>query len=338
MPDNKAASIRYNIIDQCLRNTMRKWTKKALLDEVNKHLMSRYNIEGISLSMIRNDIEAMQNIHGAPIIYVKKGKEVHYFYEDPSFSIQNIPISEEDILRLNEAVHLLKQINGFTLSDGIEEVLFKLERKVKMHPGKLSVIYFENSPAIKGIEILEDIYTAILNKKVLKIAYQSFTQSQPQDWLIHPYLMKEYNNRWFLFGLHHLTRSIGIYPLDRMNSVRVSGETYIDNTTLSADDYFKNIIGVTIPVDGKIEKVILEFSSSRAPYVLTKPMHPSQLLVETKKDGKTIIEITVIPNRELESVIMSYGCDVKVISPIFLSEKIKHIAKQLVECYREGND
>jgi len=333
MPENKAAVIRYGMIDQCLRNTMRKWTKKTLLDEVNKKLKSHYEIHGISLSMIRNDIAAMQSIYGAPIMFKKEGKEVYYYYEDPSFSIQNIPVSEEDILRLNEAVHLLKQINGFTLSEGIEEVLVKLERKVKMHSVKRSVICFENAPAIKGIELLEDIYTAILQKKVLRIAYQSFTQDQPQEWLIHPYLIKEYNNRWFLFGLHHITGSIGIYPLDRMHSVKVTSEVYIKNTTLSPDDYFKNIIGVTIPPNGIIERVVLEFSAARAPYVLTKPIHHSQRTVEIKEDRKVIIEIAVIPNPELESVIMSFGCDVTVKSPISLSEKIKQIAKKLVECY-----
>lgn len=151
--------------------------------------------------------------------------------------------------------------------------------------------------------------------------------------VIHPYLLKEYNNRWFLFGLHHLTKSIGNYPLDRMHSVKVNFEAYIENTVLSTDDYFKNIIGVTIPADGKLEKIILEFSASRAPYVLTKPIHRSQSTVEIKEDGKTMIEITVIPNRELESVIMSYGCDVKVISPLALSERIEVIAKQLMDCY-----
>ncbi len=316
---------------------MRRWTKKALLNEVNNRLKNNYDTKGVSLSMIRNDMEALQTVYGAPISCKKEGKEVYYYYDDPTFSIQNIPVSAEDIMRLNEAVHLLKQINGFTLSNGMEEVLDRLERKVKMHPVRQSVIQFENSPPAKNIDFLEDIYTAILSKKVLKIAYQPFTQSEPQDWLIHPYLLKEYNNRWFLFGLHHLTTSIGNYPLDRMHSVKVNSEAYIENTVLSTDDYFKNIIGVTIPVDGRIENVLLEFSASRAPYVLTKPIHGSQNLVETRDDGKTIIEITVIPNRELESVIMSYGCDVKVISPITLKDKIKEMAKQLVDCYSGNN-
>lgn len=85
-----------------------------------------------------------------------------------------------------------------------------MEKRAKLHEGNQSVIAFENPPPPKGIEFLEDIYIAIINKKVLKICYQSFKQTKPQDWLIHPYLLKEYNNCWFLPGMYEATKTIGI--------------------------------------------------------------------------------------------------------------------------------
>lgn len=334
MPVNKAARLRYEIIDECLRNAMKKWSRKSLLEQVNKKLLTEHDQkEGISPSMLRKDMEAMESIYGAPIENKQEGKEVFYYYEDTSFSIQNIPLEEVDLLRLNEAVHLLKQIKGFTLSAGIEEVVHKLEKRAKLHGGNYSVIAFENSPAPKGIEFLEDLYLAILNKKVLKICYQSFKQTEPQDWLIHPYLLKEYNNRWFLLGLYEASKTIGIYGLDRMHSVKVNALAYVENTTLKADDYFENIIGVTLPANASVETIELEFSASRAPYVATKPIHHSQKILAQLENGKLIVQLTVIPNLELESLILSFGCDVKVLQPKSLMDKINFIAETMLKCY-----
>ncbi len=241
MPVNKAARIRYEIIDECLRNPMQKWTRNSLLQKVNEKLLAEHEQSGISASMLRKDMEAMQSVYGAPIDSKQDGREFYYFYEDTSFSIQKISLNERDLLLLNEAAHLLKQIKGFTLSEEIEEVVSKLEKRSKPETSSLSVIAFENPPAAKGIEFLEDIFIAIGNKKVLKICYQSFNQSEPQDWFIHPYVLKEYNNRWFLLGLFDTTKTTGTYALDRMHSVKVSSLAYQENKTLNVEDYFKNI-------------------------------------------------------------------------------------------------
>jgi predicted DNA-binding transcriptional regulator YafY len=335
MPVNKAARIRYEIIDECLRNGMQKWTRKMLLQKVNEKLLAEYNVAGISPSMLRKDMEAMQSIYGAPIEGKQEGKDVYYFYEDSSFSIQDLPLEEEDLLRLNEAVHLLKQIKAFTLSENIAEVVQKLEKRARLKGGNHSVIFFDNPPAPKGIELLEDIYMAILNRHVLKINYQSFKQAVPHERLIHPYFLKEYNNRWFLLGLVEETKTIGTYALDRVHSVKVSSNKYEENILLNAVDYFENIIGVTLPANTAIENVLLEFSAPRAPYVITKPLHHSQQQTQRNENGSIVIQIQVIPNPELESLILSFGCDVKVLRPESLKNKLSLIVGRMVKCYGE---
>ncbi len=135
--------------------------------------------------------------------------------------------------------------------------------------------------------------------------------------------------------MYESTKTIGIYALDRMHSVKVNALAYEENTTLKADDYFKNIIGVTLQADATTEIIELEFSALRAPYVTTKFIHHSQKIIEQKEDGKIIIQLKVITNLELESVILSFGCDVKVLKPLSLKDKMNLIAERMVKCYEK---
>ncbi|HRO41889.1 MAG TPA: hypothetical protein PL009_03595 [Flavipsychrobacter sp.] len=96
MPVNKAARFRFEIIDECLRSSSRKWSKAELLKYVNRRLELHFG-EGtnISASQLRYDIEHMQTECSAPIEMYKDGKSFYYRYEDPQFSIKSIPIAEK---------------------------------------------------------------------------------------------------------------------------------------------------------------------------------------------------------------------------------------------------
>ncbi|MBS1585996.1 MAG: hypothetical protein JSS82_10685 [Bacteroidetes bacterium] len=197
MPVNKAAKLRYEIIDECLRNPKRKWAKSDLLQFVNRRLSLEHG-EGteISTSQLRYDLEAMQTECGAPIEMYREGKSYYYRYEDPDFSIKNIPIEQEDIVKLNDAIKLLQQIKGFTIAEEMADIVHRLENKYHFETTENKpAISFEASPEMRGIEHLEDIYHAIIRKNVLKITYQTFNAKTSRVWHIHPYLLKEYNNR-----------------------------------------------------------------------------------------------------------------------------------------------
>ena len=157
--------------------------------------------------------------------------------------------------------------------------------------------------------------------------------SEPQDWLIHPYLLKEYNNRWFLLGMYETTKTIGTYALDRMHTVKVNSLEYIENTTLNSDDYFKNIIGVTLPANALVETIELNFSASRAPYISTKPIHHSQKIISLNEDGSIIVQLQLIQNKEFESLLLNFGADVKVLQPVSLINKMKLTAESISRMY-----
>ena len=107
--------------------------------------------------------------------------------------------------------------------------------------------------------------------------------------------------------------------LDRIESVEETNEEYLP-TDIDWEDYFYDIVGVTLPQGVEKQEIVLLFSPEVAPYVITKPIHPSQWH-KIEPSGLTV-KIKVIPNYELENVILSYAEKVVVISPLDLKEKI----------------
>ncbi|XZF16123.1 helix-turn-helix transcriptional regulator [Chitinophagaceae bacterium MMS25-I14] len=337
MPVNKAARFRFEIIDECLRNTARKWSKAELLRYVNRRLELHFGSDtSISVSQLRYDIESMQAEYGAPVEMYKDGRNYYYRYEEPDFSIKSIPIDEEDIVKLNNAVQLLQQIKGFTIADDIAEIVKRLESRYKfVNNGDSDFISFESSPELHGMENLEDIYHAIIRQNVLRISYQTFRAQQPRSWHIHPYLLKEYDNRWYLLGYTEEKSSIGIFALDRMREIKVVKKPFIKNEFVNGEDYFRDVIGVTILPDRKPEAVELYFYSAVAPYIKTKPMHHSQEILSQDEDGNMKVRIQVVPNPELLNILLGYGKDVKVLQPAWLADEVKKIAADLLDHYKE---
>jgi predicted DNA-binding transcriptional regulator YafY len=148
--------------------------------------------------------------------------------------------------------------------------------------------------------------------------------------VIHPYHVKQYNNRWFLFGLEQtpLGDRIANRPLDRIVKFSISNVPFIPNTTIDFTKHFDDVVGVTIPEDFvEKETVVLKFDAERFPYAVSKPIHHSQKIIS---EDDCILQIEVRPNKELESVIFSYFPHVEVLAPESLRQDFKEkIGKNL---------
>ncbi len=325
MAQNKNALIRYKTIDKCLQNHFRKWTLNDLIDACSDAL---YEYEGrdinVSKRTIQLDIQLMRSDklgYNAPIIcYEKK----YYKYEDPNYSITDIPLTENDMNVLSETVEMLKQFKDFSLFSELGGIIQKLEDKIYTEKtSNASIIHLDKNENLKGLEHLDVLYQAILKKIVLMIQYQSFKARQPTPTIFHPYILKEFNNRWFLVGRKADEDKITTFALDRIVSIEPSLKEDYRDENFDGDAYYKNTIGVTVFDTAGIREVILKIDRSNAPYVLTKPFHHSQEILERSKDGSVTIKISVHQNFELERLILGFGETIEVLKPRILRNRIK---------------
>jgi predicted DNA-binding transcriptional regulator YafY len=325
MPVNRNALIRFRTIDKCLQNRRRKWTIENLIEACNDALYEYEGIDkGVSMRTIRMDLNAMRSDklgYNAPIIVEQKK---YYTYEEADYSIANNPLSSQDLSVLQEASLLLQQFKGFAHFTDMNELIQKLEDKIYSETsGHQSVIDFEKNDLLEGIHWLDILYKAVIKKQALNLKYQSFKAYTPTEFIVYPYLLKEYRNRWFLLAMHKKGNEIITFALDRMKQIDIlEKETFKVHKNFDATNYFNNIIGVTKNIGNRPVTITFLANAYHAPYIKTKPLHHSQKIKETTKLG-IIFTIDVIPNFELEKEILGFGDGIKILSPANFVKVIK---------------
>jgi predicted DNA-binding transcriptional regulator YafY len=333
MAITKYPLIRYKILDKCFRNTGKKYFIEDLIKECENVILEMDSeSSGISVRQIREDIAFMKSAEGWSIEIEdnRVGRKMYYRYVDPNFSINNMPLNEIEINRLMEAVDTLSQFKGMPQFKWLNEIVPKLQQGISIK--KEIIIEFDNNEYLKGIDYLGQIYNAIYYKKVLLIEYQPFESESSINFTIHPHYLKQYNNRWFLFGFNNENEKADWnLAIDRIKNITEVSIKYKANE-IDWSDYFEDIIGVTKPIDTLPEKIILHFYGKTGKYMETKPIHGSQKSNWITNDTLEL-KLNLIINYELERLILSYADTVKVIHPLELEKKIKGRLKQADNLY-----
>jgi predicted DNA-binding transcriptional regulator YafY len=281
----------------------------------------------MDLQMMRSDKLG----YNAPIIVLEKK---YYTYEDPDYSITNIPLTDQDLGKLTEVVEILRQFKGFSHFQELSGMVQRLENKIYSAKTKQEpIIDFEKNENLKGLEHIETLYQSIVNKKTVTLNYQSFKARQANEFTFHSYYLKEYRNRWFVLGIKTKNAPLMTLALDRIIEIKESDVKYLAQKNFNLAEYFENVIGVTVEPQGKPEEVILFADRETAPYIITKPLHHSQKIIEQESNGVTL-SINVQLNFELEREILGFGDRIKVISPERLKRRIKEKFEQALDLYQ----
>lgn len=335
MATNKNATIRYQALNRCFRNPGRQYYIDDLIEACNESLMDLDpSSSGVKRRQIFDDIKFMRDSRGfnAPIESFKDGKKAFYRYEDLSFSINNQPLNEQEAQQLKESLLTLSRFKGMPQLEWIEEMITRLESSFNLKSNMSQVIEFEQNPYLKGLDFFSLLYQAIADQKTLEITYKSFKETESKTFIVHPYYLKQYNNRWFLFGQHHSLNKLSNLALDRIEKIEGSNIVFLP-TDIDFQEYFEDIVGVTIPENGEVQSVIIEIKNSRFPYVYSKPIHGSQKILE-RREEVTIIQLKLILNYEVESLLFSFGGDIRIIEPEKLIKSIISKAEQTFLQYK----
>ncbi len=329
MPVNRNALIRYKTIDNCLRNRYRKWTLDDLIDACSDALYEFEGIDkGVSKRTVQMDIQMMRSEklgYSAPIVITERK---FYTYEEADYSITNIPLTDQDLGKLSEVADILRQFKGFTHFQELSGMVEKLEDKIHVSKTKgRPVIHLETNDNLKGLEFIDPLFQSITNRKTITITYQSFKARKPEAFVFHPVLLKEYRNRWFLLGKRRPDSPFMLLALDRIIEIAKSNVELMEYDQNYISNYLKDVVGVSVSEGAPVREVKLFIDHSNAPYVLTKPIHHSQKLVERNDQG-IIVSINVQLNFELERELLGFGERLKVLSPPrlrgLIREKLQH--------------
>jgi predicted DNA-binding transcriptional regulator YafY len=335
MPKNKEALIRYRVINKCLLD--RKYVTK---EELKKACERALDIYPIGERTIDADINAMRNDERlgylAPIKIDRSRRA--YYYEDPAYSIDNIPLNEEELESIVFASKLLEQFKGVEIFERFAGSVQKLVNAVNAYRNNdedtyRNFIEFEKVDEAKGNEYLEPLINALKNREVLKIEYKTFTARKNTVNIIHPYLLKEYRNRWYLVGFNEKYSGIRTYSLDRFVNLEVDTSIDFIDKGFDAKKYYENVIGISV-LNKKPVEILIAFTENQAQYVITQPLHSSQELVTTSHN-KYIFKYFLVPNFEFIAQILGWGEEVEIIKPKILRKEMQILLRRMVQKYNE---
>lgn len=324
MPTNKHAIIRYQTLDKCFKNTGKRYYIEDLLEACNAAIFEfDTKSVGIKKRQLYDDIRFMESAQGfsIPLEKVKDGRRAYYKYEDSSFSINNQPLNDAEAEQLKSAMLVLGRFKGLPQFEWVNELLPKLDQTFNLSNLDQEIISFDTNIYLVGLEHISYLFSAIQNNQALNMTYQSFNSKEEQTFVFHPYHIKQFNNRWFVFGKHNDYNNLTNLALDRIKNIDHASIPLDKSEQVDFEDYFDDIIGVTKPNNEKLIKIVCLAEPSLAPYLKTKPIHGSQKKVDETEEGFTF-SIEVIPNYELNKRILSFGSALTVLEPNNLKDVI----------------
>jgi predicted DNA-binding transcriptional regulator YafY len=335
MATNKHATIRYHALDRCFSNYGRKYFIEDLIDACNEAIYEFAGIEnGVKRRQVFDDINFMESEQGwsIPLERKKDGKRVYYRYSDKSFSIKNHGINQAEAERLKETLTILTRFKGMPQFEWIEEMQIRLEDTFKLKGNIQSSVGFEQNSFLKGLNHFTGIFNAIQHEVTLKVKYQGYKQEIPSEVILHPWYLKQYNNRWFLFGLNENYNTITNLALDRIIEFEESKMKFRKNVKVNFDEYFDDVIGVTVKREASVEKLLIKLSKEIWPYIESKPLHGSQK-IKSRSEKEVLIELAVQINHELLALLFSYMDAIEVIEPESLKERFKSLSETVYKKY-----
>lgn len=335
MPHIKNALLRYRIIDKCLRNNFKKFpSKQDLREACEEALYGSIDGGNICDSTIEKDMFSMKMEHDAPIKYSKIEKG--YYYENPDFTIDQVPLNEEDLKAIKFAAYTLLQFREVDMfkqfGNAIDKIVDRVSISDKASENDVNeFVQFETAVSVGGSEFLALILEGIQKSVALYFEYENFTTNIVKPRKVCPLLLKEYRNRWYLISHDIVKGRITTYALDRMSNVSLSEEKITKPADFNSNDYFKYSIGISSSETAP-EKVRFKALNVAAKYIESQPFHHSQKILK-KGNNKTIFELEIFISEEFIRSILSFGGELEITSPKSLRDNILQRIKKVNSIY-----
>lgn len=332
MPKTKNALIRQRVIDRCLGSAW-DYSIKDLMEACNKELSSYGEHPVTAMNTIREDVNQIcSNYPNAKVVQRRVGRNIFYSYEDTNYSIFKIPFKDDEVAQLTQTLMILSRFEGMPQFEWVEDFIHRFKSSLKLTFSDEPIVGFDENVDLKGREYFAPLFSAISNKQVLSVRYKNFKRYEVEQIIVHPYYLKQYNNRWFLLGLTEPKFRLSILALDRIESIDTLHQEYVENRDINFQEYFDDMIGVSRPFGKELQKVIFRVSNDLVPYIRTKPLHGTQRELSSDEDGVRM-QIEVYVNFELEQLILSHGEKIEVLEPIALREQIQQRIKACMKKY-----
>lgn len=316
MPINKKAYRRYKVIDACLRNKMRQYpSMNDLIDALEEKLDISTTPE-----TVQKDIAAMKLPHpdgfDAPIKYNRS--RGGYEYLDKDYSISGVALNSVDIDAIKEAIDVLSAIGGTRVGKkfghAVEKMLSGAKEELNLEKESRKIIQTDAIEEGRGFENFDLIFTACRDRIPLSFAHYSYTKRTFKSVILHPVVLKEFENRWYVVGYSESHDGLRTFGFDRIYDPLPLRKKFIATPKKVSNEYLNDVYGVYPLREGEKEEIVIRTSSIITNYFRAQKIHPSQK-IKMLDYGEALISFNLIPSMELVRLFLSYGSQLIVLQP-----------------------
>lgn len=191
-------------------------------------------------------------------------------------------------------------------------------------------IIFESVPS--GEQYLAAIIRALRDQCAIQMTYQGFGKPRPATFIVEPYCLKMFKQRWYVLAHSPGDDKKRVYGLDRIHAIEPTTQKYKIPNEFDAEFYFRNAYGVTVLDKQQPEQVIISIDEGQADFLRTLPLHPSQKEIEPI-NGYPAFSFYLYPSDEFCQELFKYGSDLEVHEPESLRKYFAEDAKKVNKMY-----
>lgn len=325
MPVSKSAYRRYKVIDLLIRSTSKPFPS---IFDFQDACMTKLDLFP-SENTIEKDIKNMKlpepDGFDAPIKYCRKN--MGYYYTNPNFSINHVSLTDYDIDSLKESIELLQNIGGTRVSirfkQAIDKILTTFQEEFPESDTNRRLIQTDYVKGSRGFKNFDILFSACKDRNPISFVHYSYLKREYKAVIVHPILLKEFDNRWYLIGYSEYHKELRTFGFDRIYEPMFLKRKYHVINKETIDLYCNDIYGVYPYKNQKKQKIVFRTTPLITNYFESYPIHESQ---KAKKNeyGFCDFSIKVVPTIELVRELRSYGKEIKIISPDWLKKEVKN--------------
>jgi len=336
---SKQALFRHRIIDKYLSNSLSRYPSKEDLRRACEHELFGTDL-GLHIcdSTIEKDLRSMRDEYDAPIKYHRFHKG--YYYSDPNFRINDLPLSESNLTAIRFAANTLLQFKDVAIfrefSHTIDKMMERISLNSQIKPKELQeYVQFETHTSVGGSEHLQPLLKAIQESTLVYFEYENFRTGIIKTRKVCPLLLKEYRNRWYLISFDYIKEKITTYALERMHNLDFTKQKVSKPQDFNPQLFFEHSIGIST---GETHPEIIRFKADKtaAKYIESQPFHATQKLIKHASDH-SIFELCVFVSEEFIRSILSFGGEISIIEPKSLRKTIQERIHKMVVNYQQEN-
>jgi predicted DNA-binding transcriptional regulator YafY len=270
-----------------------------------------------SIRTIRRDIEFLRYRYALEIEYDSIRQSYTALTPIPQ-SLQ-FPIDQVGLLALYLGEQALQSCALPEQAAWLSDTLKRLRTRLRDQMGGSNRQISAHFPAIKflrpldiaGGEWFEKLAGALNLQKKVQLSYEGLTRQMSTRRVVHPYLIFNQPNGWFLLAWCELRSGIRVFRLNRIRELELLPERFTRQAGFEEAQVFQDSFQYWL---GEPCPVVLRFAAEVAQAVACMQWHASQQ-AEFQANGTMILRLRVVPGRDLFRWILSHGADVEVLEP-----------------------